>query len=218
MPERSPADDPRQRILKAGERLFARDGIVGARARDIAALAGQQNPSALHYHFGSRQGLVAEILNRYAAEIDEREAELLADREAAGPIELVDVLEAVVRARVEALDTERGRDCSRIVPQMLHLVSTNLRRGVAQPTTEESRRILELLDGCLTDLPIEIRTERLIAYSITLMSLIAERAYQVESGEAQVIDSEQFQEQLVTMLQAMLTAPVVAVSSEGRRS
>jgi AcrR family transcriptional regulator len=199
--------DARERILTAGEQLFARDGIRGARARDIATLAGQHNPSALHYYFGSRQGLVAEILIRYQAQIDDRERELLAvsDGEA---LTLRDVLDVVVRAHVESLDTERGRNCALIVPQILHLVSTNLRRGIQQPTSPQSRRILDLLDESLADVPAAIRTERVISYSVTMMSLLAERAFQLQSGAKMTLDSDGFHAHLVSSLHAMLTAPI----------
>src|SRR5690349_12666771 len=62
--------DTKQRLLRAGEQLFARDGIYRARIRDINALAGQRNSSALHYHFGSRDGLANAIMFGHQAEID----------------------------------------------------------------------------------------------------------------------------------------------------
>ena len=66
MTERSTKD----RLLDAAQRLFARDGVHGARIRDINALAGQRNPSALHYHFGSREALLEAILARYQRDVD----------------------------------------------------------------------------------------------------------------------------------------------------
>ena len=53
----SPADT-KDRLLDAAQRLFARDGVQGARIRQINDLAGQLNPSALHYHFGSRMAVL----------------------------------------------------------------------------------------------------------------------------------------------------------------
>ena len=44
-----------------------RDGLRGARVeiREINDRAGQRNPSAVHYHFGSKEGLVEAILLRH---------------------------------------------------------------------------------------------------------------------------------------------------------
>ncbi len=62
--------DTKDRLLDAAQRLFARDGVQGARIREINELAGQRNPSALHYHFGSRMAVVEAILLRYQSAID----------------------------------------------------------------------------------------------------------------------------------------------------
>ena len=57
-----------QRLLEAGEYLFARYGVHGPTLRELNARAGQRNPSALHYHFGSRDGLVLAILQAHQVE------------------------------------------------------------------------------------------------------------------------------------------------------
>ena len=41
-------------VIRAGEHLFARQGIHQTRVRELHELAGQRNTSALHYHFGDR--------------------------------------------------------------------------------------------------------------------------------------------------------------------
>ncbi|MBN9618825.1 MAG: TetR/AcrR family transcriptional regulator, partial [Actinobacteria bacterium] len=71
------ANATRQKLLAAGERLFATRGIHGAQLRDIVRAAGQANDSAIHYHFGSRDGLLAAICARHLAEMEpERERRL----------------------------------------------------------------------------------------------------------------------------------------------
>lgn len=60
----------RARLIRAGERRFARDGVAGARLSDIVRDAGQANDSAVNYHFGSRQGLLAAIAERHVAAMD----------------------------------------------------------------------------------------------------------------------------------------------------
>src|ERR1044071_3936848 len=59
------ATDTRLALIRAGEHLFARQGVDGARMADIRRAAGQQNESALHYHFGSRQGLLVAIFRKH---------------------------------------------------------------------------------------------------------------------------------------------------------
>ena len=67
----------RERLLRAGERLFAERGIDGVRVREINQLAGQRNSSALHYHFGSRDGLLDEIKLSHRTPIEARRIAML---------------------------------------------------------------------------------------------------------------------------------------------
>lgn len=49
-------------ILHTAERLFAEEGLGAVSTRLIARESGQKNPSALHYYFGNRDGLIEAIL------------------------------------------------------------------------------------------------------------------------------------------------------------
>ncbi len=49
------------RLVLAAERLFALHGIDGVSLRQIATEAGSANNSAVHYHFGSKRGLIEAI-------------------------------------------------------------------------------------------------------------------------------------------------------------
>jgi AcrR family transcriptional regulator len=63
--------DTKERLLAAGEKLFARDGVHRVTVRELNEVAGQRNASALHYHFGSREGLlraIVELRRRYNAQ------------------------------------------------------------------------------------------------------------------------------------------------------
>ncbi|WP_382464854.1 TetR/AcrR family transcriptional regulator [Streptomyces noursei] len=54
-------DATRQRLIKAAERLFAAHGVDAVSVRAINAAAGQ-GPASVHYHFGSKENLVAAVL------------------------------------------------------------------------------------------------------------------------------------------------------------
>src|SRR5688500_18362081 len=53
--------DPRQRLLKAAEELFALRGYDGATVRDICDRAGM-NVASVSYHFGDKERLYVEAL------------------------------------------------------------------------------------------------------------------------------------------------------------
>lgn len=202
------AGSAREQLLRAGERLFARDGIHRVKLREINDLAGQRNPSAVHYHFGTREGLVEAILSSHQESI-EREIDAGLDRlEASGrPVSLRDIVATVVHPLVGKLRTESGRDFLRIIPQVIPTLSANLRRGVAAPATPQSRRVLELLRAHWGDLPEAVQRERQIAYILMLTAMLADRAHQVASGWELTLDDEAFERHVLDMVAGALGAP-----------
>ncbi len=50
-------------LLEIAERLFAENGVEAVSLSRIVDEGGQRNRSALHYHFGSRSGIVSRLLH-----------------------------------------------------------------------------------------------------------------------------------------------------------
>jgi AcrR family transcriptional regulator len=73
------------RLVVAAERLFAIHGIEGVSLRQIAVEAGSGNNSAVHYHFGSKDGLIAAIFQHRLPQLI-GEQRLLATRCAPGDL------------------------------------------------------------------------------------------------------------------------------------
>ncbi|GAA2720129.1 helix-turn-helix domain-containing protein [Actinocorallia aurantiaca] len=73
----------REQLLAAGERLIALHG-TGVSARRIAEEAGAANHSAVAYHFGTKLGLVLEIVRAHRRETDEI-GRTMAERAAGSP-------------------------------------------------------------------------------------------------------------------------------------
>lgn len=207
--------DTKELLLDAAEVLFARDGIDGARIREINELAGQRNPSALHYHFGSRDGLVTAILLRHQSEIDKVIERRLDELEAAGDATVRDVIGTVVDQMVDRLGTASGRNWARIIPHVLPSLSDNLRHGVMEPVTPQTQRVLQLLEERIDELPQVLRRERLVDYAVVLSTLVAERAHQLESDRRPPLDDGRFARHLTDVLVAVVTTPT---TDEGRAS
>ena len=183
----------RARLLRAGERLFAEHGIHQVRLREINVLAGQRNSSALHYHFGSREGLVEAILAEHQTAMDVAVRPALDDLVARGTAPTVrDVVAVWVAALTGQLETESGRDFLRILPQVLDTVNRTVREGSDLRESAQSARTFALLDACLADLPTAVRRERLVAYALILTTLFADRAALVESGVPLALDDDEF--------------------------
>ncbi len=98
----------RERLMRAAERQFAERGIDAVSIRDITNAA-DANSASIHYHFGSKAGLVAAILDWRAAEVGARRAAWLERIEATPEPTLREVIAAFVVPTAEmAADVEGG--------------------------------------------------------------------------------------------------------------
>lgn len=73
MPAAKPPDalPARDRLLQEAMRLFGERGFDAVTTREICAAAGV-NPGAIHYHFGDKDGLYAEVLSLPVRELQAR--------------------------------------------------------------------------------------------------------------------------------------------------
>jgi len=88
--------DTKQKILDAAEQLFANQGFAATSLRTIIRAAGV-NTAAVHYHFGSREGLIEAVMQRRATPINQERLRELESLEAAysdGSIPLDRLVEA----------------------------------------------------------------------------------------------------------------------------
>ena len=99
------ADETRQRLVEAATTVFAEDGVFAGSLVEITRRAGQRNRGAVHYHFGSRESLLAAVLHQHAPFLAAREGELLAVARTTPADDLGAVLEAIVRPAVELAET-----------------------------------------------------------------------------------------------------------------
>ncbi len=71
-----PPVDTKTRILDAAEQLFARNGFSATSLRTVIAAAGV-NLASVHYHFGSKEGLIEAVFARRVGPLNERRLALL---------------------------------------------------------------------------------------------------------------------------------------------
>lgn len=66
------------RLMLAAEQMMARHGINGVSLRSINEQAGLKNVSAIHYHFGSKEKLILEIIGFRFSQINSIRLNLMA--------------------------------------------------------------------------------------------------------------------------------------------
>ncbi|HEY8523901.1 MAG TPA: TetR family transcriptional regulator [Acidimicrobiales bacterium] len=193
------ATSTRERLLDAAQHLFARRGVDAVPIREINERAGQRNASALHYHFGSRQGLLVAIVERHQPAIDgERAARLARAGDAAH-----DVLAAVLVPLTDRLRSPAGRDYLRIVPQLMG-------PGLAEDELPQPPALVEglnRLERHLGALPDPARAQRLRSMLLATTTLLADRAARIENGDAVALDHDAFVAELVAMATGLVLAP-----------
>ena len=197
----------KERLLRAGEHLFAREGIDRARLRDINAIAEVRNDSAIHYYFGSREGLLEAILVHHFVEVSSRMTELV-DRLCVGrepsPEALRDAIAAQAIPLGSKLHDESGRDFVQILAEVY-----DRRGGLAEARYSPAVAVARgLVRQCLTALPETLREERRRLTTIFIVSALAARARAYENGDELSVDHDAFVADLIEMTAGALVAPV----------
>ncbi len=192
----------REVLLDHAEFLFARRGVQGVTTREITEAAQQRNASAISYHFGSRDGLLLEVLARRGGPVDvdrgrRREKVLVAT-----PVKLV---EALAVPYVALLDSPAGRSYVRVVAQ-LSWRCADWQAGSDATTSRNLTRILSELQA-MAQGTRAVRSERIVAMIMLMTSLTAERARRIDEHASLALNAQQFERHLVEVCVAVLGTP-----------
>lgn len=198
-----PSTDTRGLLLRTGQHLFAQDGVFAVSLTTILQQAGQRNTSALHYHFGGRQGLLDAIIERHDESIEAERRDFLADLEQRG---LDKDLRSLVAALVvpfsrKLLDTD-GREFLRIIAQLSHLFDAWDHPG----SPEQARRVFLAIEDGLVLLPPEVRHLRVTTFLDLVTHALAARARLLDGPPAPLVDHEAFVANLIEMSVGALAA------------
>jgi AcrR family transcriptional regulator len=202
------ASATRERIMDEAERLFAVHGVDGAQIRDIVRAAGQANDSAVHYHFGSRQGLLVAICERKINEMEPERKGLLDELRAGDRLDdLPALITTLIVPTAALLATQDGRYFLGITAQLAG--RAGIRSGtVPEPMiTTTLREQLDLIHAaCARSLPDAVVRERIAIVIGMLTAALADRAGVIESGHRPLLEHEAF----VANLEAMIVAALLA--------
>jgi AcrR family transcriptional regulator len=195
--------------MAEAERLFALDGVDGAQIRDIVRAAGQANDSAVHYHFGSRKGLLVAICERKIHEMEPERERLLDELAATGRLEDVSALVATLIVPTAALLTSQdGRYFLSITAQLAGRAGIRTGAMPAPLTATALHRQLELIQAvCLQRLPENVVLERIAIVIGMLTAALADRVGQLERTGEPLLNHSMFVANLEAMVVAALLAP-----------
>jgi AcrR family transcriptional regulator len=195
-------------LVEQGALLFARHGVDGVTARQLHEAVAARNESALHYHFGGKEGLVAAILTAHLAAIEERRARLvvaIAAEDRSGDLRAL--VHALAAPMAEDLGSELGRAHLRIVAQVSH-PSLAYQPPFQVVDAPAGRAVVRWLGDALAWLPDIVRRERMAALREQLLSLFGLRAQLLDQPpeHLRLASNELFVQGLVDVLVAGLAA------------
>ncbi len=198
------------RMLEIAERLFAEHGVELVPLRQIVVEAGQRNRSALHYHFGSREALVAHLLSFRLSQINGLRNRYLDKVEAAG---LGGDVRSIVEASISALadticDTPWGARYVKVLAQATFSPSLFSGEMLDAESMSGVIRARRMIAAALPEIPRKVLHHRLQWFNQSVVYSLAQWCQQAEGPPTHppVVD-------LTDYCAAALTAPV----SKGRR-
>jgi len=198
----------RSRILLAAERLIAEQGVAVS-LREVAAAAGQKNTSAVHYHFGSRDGLIEAVVEQRQVALERERLALLAEPAPSADAEPAARLRWLVAAFYRpmfrgpyaagsthyARFLEKVRDHPSVVGQPLD-----------HPDWPATRSVMRQILAELEPLPAPVREVRLRAMMTTVFALLADAERAGVAGD-DTPGAREAEERVLDMLVGLLAAP-----------
>lgn len=195
---------PASRILRAAEELMAERGL-GASLQDVASTAGLRNKSAVHYYFGTRDGLVAAVVNARLGEMEGARMQMLADAEAGGLRDDVRSLVAMlVLPMVQIVDGPGSTHFARFFDRLRYhpaIFDEHVLWDVSHPSL---RIIVSRISNGLTMVPDVERRFRTDSMASALLGLVADYERVADSLDDDV--RERRHQELIDVLTGLVTA------------
>jgi AcrR family transcriptional regulator len=178
------ASTTQEAILTAAERLFAEHGVFAVSNRQVSEAAGQGNNAAVGYHFGTKTDLVRAIEQKHRVHIERLRESMVGETLQSGAAnDMRSWVACLVRPLTDHLTalgnpTWYARFAAQVMtdPAYYNIV-------VKDALTSES--LVQVIDGinrCLPELPIEVRVERNLMARNLLMHTCADRERAMAAG------------------------------------
>ncbi|MFT4569565.1 MAG: AcrR family transcriptional regulator [Hyphomicrobiaceae bacterium] len=142
------AEETKNRILDAAERLFAQRGFAATSLRTIISEAGV-NLAAVHYHFGSKEALIGAVFVRRFGPINQERIARLDELEktCAGVVQLPEIIQAFVSpaVRIATAEPDGGATLLRLIGR----VHTELGSSARQILRKELGEVVDRFEASL---------------------------------------------------------------------
>ncbi len=205
------ASSTEQRLVAAAERLFAEQGVGAVSLRTVMQAA-QTNVAAIHYHFGSKEGLLDAVLRSRLDQVaDERGAVLQALPE--GDVTAHDLARAFVQPVVAVL-AAGGEHWIRLVGLLLASGDEGL-STISGSFVQRNGSFVGLLERLSPGVPRRTLDFRLAqAMNVTLNVLgDVERTRRLQGMDAATWTADEVVADLIDLVASMLAGPASPVGN-----
>jgi AcrR family transcriptional regulator len=192
----------KQRLLRTAERLLAEHGIGEVSLRQISAVAGNGNNSAVLYHFGSKEKLIQAIVEDRLTWLNSRREVLVQER---NPHDLRTWVECFALPVME-LAEQPGSHYLTFVAQLRTYGDYSF-DCLPEPFHSLTFRFIDHLRALLPALPEPIRTIRL-SHALMICVLASSDRERARSRKTPLMPYAVHARDLVDGLVGFLTAPV----------
>ncbi len=211
----------REALKQKAAELFAQKGIDAVSLNEINKAAGQRNTSALHYHFGSKEGLIEAIVYERYEHINQQINKLLDEFEASPKQAqtLRALLKVSIKPFMDQLDDQQGIYYLLIVTQLFMKSSDMITKG--HPTGEDTARlrIFHHYQTIMGELPPLVQNSRLILHASMLVHSLATYAQTTQAGGSYLLGSKTlFFNNLLDGLEGLMKNPASEATLETIRT
>ncbi len=177
------ATSTQEAILVAAERLYAEHGMFAVSNRQVSEAAGQGNNAAVGYHFGTKADLVSAIEEKHRGPVERLREQMVAELDgSAGMRDWVGCLVRPLTEHLAALGNPSwyARFAAQAMtdPAYYNII---VKGALSSPSLVQ---VVEGINGCLPDLPIEVRFERNVMARNLLMLTCADRERALAAGSS----------------------------------
>jgi len=205
--------DTREKLLHAAEKLFATKGIDGTAIREVNALAGQRNTSAIRYHFDGMAGLLESLVELRMGELDQARRRALEGLEAERAPErtgVEDYVGVLVLPLAERVHAEEDWACwVRVLGQLISVRGHEHRRLWEGRFDQTTRDVFRRIRARLPEIPEAVWKQRLEDLMTLCIGSLCERACKLEQGgQRGGLRGRAYSANLVQIASALLRAPI----------
>jgi AcrR family transcriptional regulator len=212
------AQATKRKLIDAGLRLFAGKGIHRASLLEINKRAGQRNNSALHYHFGGRQGLLRAALEPSVLALREVRLQLLEKATSGGEADLRSLAAVYIEPFAGLVEQGwRERAYLQISAELITDPGGSTEEVLSLLGLAQGPRVIEAIIERCPPMPRAIRAERLSLATAFVHRAIADRARMLETlrpGEKPVLSHPEFVANLIDMFVAAISGPVTGQAQQ----